>query len=133
MKLGSFGFKSVVVITLVVLQACAVDEGPFYIPSGEPDNSILSYGTDIQPIFNSNCIACHSESHPKLSLLSEVSYLELTVTGFSAPYIDTVTPTNSKLYKHLTGELLLMPTSGKLPDHQINKIVKWIQQGANDN
>lgn len=120
-------------IAVSVLQSCAVDEGPFVDPTSEPDNTVISYRTDIQSILNSNCVACHTESHPKLSLLTCCSYVELTTTGFSAPYINTTTPTSSKLYKHLIGELLIMPPSGKLPDHQVDKILIWIEQGALNN
>jgi len=123
----------IILLVSITLHSCAVDEGPFVDPTCEPDNMVISYSIDIQAIFNSNCVACHTESHPKLNLLTCCSYAELTATGFSAPYINTSTPTASKLYKHLVGELLIMPPSGKLPDHQVDKVLKWIEQGALNN
>lgn len=120
-----------VIITMIL--SCAVDEGPFVDPSCNPGDTEAFFGTDIQPIFNASCIACHNETHPKLNLQECCSYVELTVTGFSAPYVDAANPTSSKLYKHLTGELLVMPPSGSLPEHQINKVLKWIELGALNN
>jgi hypothetical protein len=126
-------FTLITGIAMVVLSSCAVDEGPFQEPSCEPDLTDVSFSVDVQAIFNSSCTACHSESHPKLNLLTCCSYTELTSTGFSAPYVNTGTPTNSLLYRHMVGELSVMPPSGPLPDFQINTILKWIEQGAKNN
>jgi hypothetical protein len=120
-------------IAAVALSSCAVDEGPFQEPTCEPEPTEISFSADIQTILNSSCTACHSNSHPKLNLLACCSYTELTSTGFSAPYVNTSSPANSILYKHMTGELLVMPPSGKLPDHQINTVLNWIEQGAKNN
>lgn len=122
-------------ITLTILiVSCNKDEGPFYpATSVLPDTVLVSYSKDIQSIFNSSCVSCHSELHAKLNLKSCCSYEQLFETGFSASYIDTVTPQNSRLYKHITGVLSVMPPSGKLPDEQINKIMNWIDQGGKNN
>jgi uncharacterized membrane protein len=120
-------------ISFLLGQGCAVDEGPFIRPPKEPDLSVVHFSTDIQTVFNSYCVSCHTDRHPKLNLLVCCSYAELTATGFSAPYIDTVTPTNSLLYKHVNGQSYIMPPSGKIPDEEIDKILKWIEQGAKNN
>jgi hypothetical protein len=57
----------------------------------------------------------------------------LLFTGFNAPYVDTLDAANSRIYKHLTGELSLMPPSGALSDQDKSLILLWIQQGANNN
>lgn len=124
---------TVIALTLLIL-SCNKDEGPFYTATSVlPDTVLVSYSKDIQLIFNSNCVSCHSELHAKLNLKSCCSYEQLFESGFSASYIDTITPQNSRLYKHITGVLSVMPPSGKLPDEQINKILNWIDQGGKNN
>jgi hypothetical protein len=134
MKLQSPFYTLALGLLLLTLHSCAVDEGPFVKPTCEPEVPVeVSYSTDIQSIFNSSCLSCHSDTHPKLNLSACCSYVELTATGFSAPYINTSTPASSKLYKHMIGELLIMPPSGALPVHQTDKVLKWIEQGAKNN
>jgi hypothetical protein len=133
MKLRSSFYSLITGIVLVLIHSCAADEGPFIQIPDIPDTSEVLYSTDIQPLFNSSCISCHSDNHPKLNLSACCSYIELTTTGFSASYVDTATPKNSRLYKHLAGELSVMPPSEKLPDYQINTVLKWIEQGAKNN
>ena len=133
MKTRTSHFALLTLIASIVFSSCAVDEGPFKDPGCEPDNSEVSYSADIQIIFNSSCTSCHSDSHPKLNLLSCCSYTELTSTGFSAPYINVSSPETSLLLRHMTGELPVMPPSGKLPDDQLNTVLRWIEQGALNN
>lgn len=132
-------------VLIFLFASCNKDEGPWpgKIPtvSGGTDTTDttqnnqaeISYKKDVQSIFNSRCTACHSELHAKLNLLTCCSHEMLTSTGFNAPYIDVQKPENSRLYKHLSGELMLMPPSGKLSEVQIQKIANWMRQGAKNN
>ncbi|NUM51822.1 MAG: c-type cytochrome [Flavobacteriales bacterium] len=132
-------FLSVCIMAFFVFQGCNKDEGPFVLTGPIPqdtaqnDTNRISYSKEIQPIFNSNCTTCHSELHAKLNLLPCCSYDQLLNTGFNASYIDTVTPENSRLYKHLTGTLSMMPPSGKISDEQISKIKNWMKEGGRNN
>ncbi len=99
-----------------------------YSPSG-----LVDFSSDIQPIFDVNCIGCHNEGHQKLNLESCCSHDELWTLGAGAPYVDPENPEQSKLYRHLTGDLLLMPLFGPLPDREIDLVLKWITEGALDN
>ena len=89
-----------------------------------PDGDITAkYSADIQPIFNSNCISCHSGSQsPDLS--DGWSYDELTDGG----YIDTDFPCESKLYQVFSGT-----HDGRATDDEVLQILGWIQDGAQDN
>jgi hypothetical protein len=118
---------------LVSLFGCNKDEGPFVYSTAISDSTIMSFSKDIQPIFNSNCVACHTELHAKLNLMPCCSYTQLTSSGYSAPYIDTITPENSNIYKHLKGVTSIMPPSGKISEEQISKILIWIKQGGTNN
>lgn len=130
-----------------ILMSCNKDDGPYYTSvavepvnladsSGDTnamDDKIWSFAADIQPVFTRYCITCHSEVHAKLNLKSGISYEQLKSTGFNAPYIDENTPEKSRLYRHLTGDLLLMPPNGKLGAAQIEMVKNWMEQGGNDN
>lgn len=125
---------SLFAITLFLFFSCNKDEGPFpRITAGQTDTLVISYSKEIQPIFNAYCISCHTEQHAKLNLKSCCSYEQLLETGFSASYIDTTVIENGNLYRHITGNLSLMPPSGKLTQDLIDKIKNWIKQGAKNN
>lgn len=122
-----------VLMGLFLFVGCNKDEGPL-IRMGVPvDSTLVRYKSDIQPIFNAHCIECHTESDPKMNLLPCCSYEQLTTTGFNAPYVDTLVPTNSRLYMHLTGQLLFMPYSGPILVEEAATILLWIEQGAKNN
>lgn len=118
-----------ILVTSLVLGGCAKDEDPFNTPGTTSTDSVSFIGQVI-PIFNSYCIQCHNESHPKLNLKSSVAYSQLLETGFSAPYVDTLVPGNSNIYLHLTAQLPVMPPSGPLPSQEVSTIFQWIQEGA---
>jgi len=110
--------------------ACEQDVGPVIINSS---TGPVSFSRDIQLIFDVNCIGCHDEFHQQLDLRSCCSYNQLWTLGTGAPYLDTDNPNQSKLYLHLTGELLQMPVFGPLPEYDIDMVLKWITEGALDN
>jgi len=110
--------------------ACEQDAGPVIIdaPSGP-----VSFSRNIQAIFDVNCIGCHDEFHQQLDLRPCCAYDELWTLGSGATYVDPDNPEQSKLYRHLTGDLLQMPIFGPLPDREIDLVLKWISEGALDN
>ncbi len=112
------------------LLSCENDVGPLILdaPSGP-----VSFNRDIQPIFDAGCIGCHDDSHQQLDLRNCCSYQELWSSGAGAPYVLPDNPAQSKLYRHLTGDLPLMPPFGSLPEYEVNLVLKWITEGAEDN
>lgn len=95
----------------------------------------ISYGTDISPMLQQNCVqACHNQNHPKLDLRPQASYNQLLTDGVSAPYVNTTTPIQSLLYLHLAGVYTLMPEGGPaLSQGKIDSVYTWISQGALNN
>ena len=124
-----------VILSIGFFSACNKDKGPYSIAQELDVNAIdsISYVVHVQPIFDVSCTNCHNASHSKLDLQSAVSYNQLLYTGFSAPYVDTSNAPQSKLYKHLTGVLSIMPPQGAIATSQQELILKWIEQGALDN
>jgi hypothetical protein len=115
----------------LVFSACENDVGPLIIEPLNPET--VSFSQDIQPIFDIHCTGCHDEFHQFLDLSSCCSYDQLLNSGSNAPYVIPDDPEQSRLYLHLTGDLLLMPLFGPLPDHEIELVLKWIEEGALDN
>lgn len=135
----------------ILMSSCAKDEGPFVIidpniedttshpPDTIPEPSIfpylISFNSDVKPIFPAGCImACHNPNHPKLDLRPPVAYEQLLTAGAGAPYVNVDHPKHSTLYLHLVGVYELMPQGGpKLSQGKIDTVFTWIYQGALNN
>jgi hypothetical protein len=123
--------------------SCEKDSGPvFNIPDkvstvNDSVPSFTSFSKDIQPIFNMNCVVCHNENHPFLNLKACCSWEEILISGSSAPYVDTISPSESYLYIKLAGagqNPAEMPPGGPyLSKPETDKILKWIEEGAKNN
>ncbi len=123
-------------LAFFVLSGCAKDQGPLVQSTGgnpPPPPDSTRYSTVILPLFNTYCTACHNQFHAKLKLVSCCSYEQLTSTGFSAPYVFAANPAASKLLQYLHGNPIMMPPSGQLPQSEIDKVQRWIQEGAKKN
>ena len=96
-------------------------------PEIGPIPDVVSFSTDIVPTFQTSCATadCHGGTQVP-DLRPENAYFDLT----SGNYIDTQSPENSFLYQKITG-------TGSMAVHsnvtQQALILKWIQQGAEDN
>ncbi len=101
-------------------------------------NSEISFRHDIMPIFEDNCANCHISSNPTVPIHlypTEIAFAELltkaSTTGMA--YVDTTDPAGgSFLYLQLINAEM-PPNNGPLPDFQIESILKWIEQGAQNN
>jgi mono/diheme cytochrome c family protein len=117
------------VIALAVLLAAACKTNPPGVPA-DP-----SYASDIQPIFNDNCITCHGSTSPS-GAYSLTSYAGATGNGSDA--IPNVTPgsaDSSKLYRKVTGiETPQMPLGRPALDTVKTATIRnWINRGAKNN
>ena len=106
---------------IVILAACTKYEIPKPpCPEDLPTN--VSYSGDVQPIFDANCVMCHSGGQsPDLS--PDWSYDELV-----PEYVDTDFPCSSLLYETLTGS-----HTGRASEDEVLTILGWIDEGAEDN
>lgn len=108
-------------LMILILSGCSNYEIP--APECPQGTTGVSYSGDIQPIFNSNCISCHSGNQaPDLS--DGWSHEELVDGG----YVDTDFPCESSLYDVFSGT-----HSGRVSDEELLLILGWIQEGAQDN
>jgi hypothetical protein len=129
------------IILLTGFYSCTKKQGPV-----EPEINLVtvSFATDIQPIFDAQCISCHNlnleSNFGNLNLESDKSYLELVniEADFDNSY-KRVLPEdgeNSYLWMKINGsfESSNMPLGGTpLSETEQDLIKKWIDEGALDN
>jgi len=126
-------------ILILFFSSCEKDQGPLIIiPPQIPAPLVpVSFANDIQPIFNAMCVHCHNLGHCCLNLLPDSSWHQLLVTGASAPYVDTLYPTESFLYIRVAGVGQDPPAMPPVPPillkSETDLILKWIQEGAKNN
>lgn len=114
-----------------------------YMPGGlkrwsglgaQPPAANSFYAKHIHPIFDSNCVGCHSSGQAKGGLRLD-SYELLMNGGHDGPVVFAGQPEKSLLYQRITlppTHKQFMPAEGKppLPPEEIALIKAWIQQGA---
>lgn len=110
----------------LTLNSCYYNKYP--IVDINPPAVDISFATEIQPIFNNNCVACHAGALVP-DLRSGNAYAAITSGGF----IVANDLAASKLYQRLTGNGNLMPPGGALASTNINLVKNWILQGAKNN
>jgi len=121
MKLKHF-IKFISILTLVFTVSCEFETiEPIDIDITDP----ISFSTELQPIFDAKCITCHSSTKPVLT--SAVSYNNL----INGDYININDPEDSELYEkvadgHPGG-------NNSLTAEEMAKLLKWIEDGAEDN
>lgn len=110
------------------LPASAIDEPPERISEG-----ILYYEAHVRPLLAQHCYECHSK---KAENLKAGLYLDtkagIMKGGDSGGLVVPGKAEDSLLIKAVryTVEDLEMPPKKKLPSHQVEKLVKWINMGA---
>ena len=93
--------------------------------------SQVDYNSQIQPIFNTNCITCHQ--YGGSATLNLTSYSGLMNGGWSGASIIAGDHENSLLYQRIN---LPVSTDGSMPPNvplsqsEIDLIAQWIDQGA---
>jgi hypothetical protein len=92
----------------------------------------ISFQTQIAPILNQRCRACHNGGSA-LGGLSVVSFATFVKGGEHGALVAPGRPAASLLMDYLTGKRDRMPKgSAPLPDDQIGLFRTWIQEGATD-
>lgn len=109
-------------LLIAILSGCSLYKIP--TPPCEEGTSGVSFSGDIQPIFNSKCVSCHSGAQAP-DLREGWSYEELTEGGYIA---EPEFACESKLYQVFSGT-----HDGRASGEEILQILGWIQEGAQDN
>ena len=91
----------------------------------------VSFGLDVAPVLIENCGRCHRLQRNPRGNFSMVSFRTLLRGGDGGNPIVPTDSSSSHLIQRLRGDgAEVMPPSGKLPDEIIDKIAKWIDEGA---
>ena len=116
------------IVTLIGMAAWQSCQYEWLDPVDVVVPDVVSFSTDIQPIFNEGCnnAGCHAPGGTAPDLTPANAYADL----FSMNLIDIATPVNSILYmKVATGGAMNKYTQPGNPEI----ILKWIQEGALNN
>lgn len=106
-----------------------------YTPQALPDDGNspksredVSFEADIQPIFNTRCIACHGGT----AGLSLNSYDAILRGGMNGPVVISRAPSNSRLIQYVQSGY--MPLGGPpLSQAQAQTLANWVAAGAPNN
>ena len=115
--------KTLLLLTLMSLGMISISCDNDKIPA--PDENDISFSKNVQPIFTTNCVACHDGGIPP-DLTAGKSY-----TAIVPAYVTAGDASSSDLYESLVSGY--MPPDGKLSDEDINIVKNWINQGAKNN
>jgi hypothetical protein len=85
----------------------------------------VSFSEQVQPIFDANCVSCHSGGMDP-DLKPGESYEFLMTNG----YVDTLNPESSKIYVKLTSP---GPHESRATEADKLTILQWITEGAQNN
>jgi uncharacterized membrane protein len=100
--------------------------------AANPKKTALVTFASIQPIFNMNCLGCHSGPRARGGIdLS--TYKSVMEGGEDGPIVKKFAPKHSLLVQALRGSpgvRQMPPRSGPLADDKIAQIEKWIGGGA---
>jgi mono/diheme cytochrome c family protein len=115
-----------ILISSIIFYGCYYDH-----PPDLPLPSDISYATDIQPIWNANCISCHNGNlEPDLTTGNSYSALMALPAGSIVPG----DAAGSELFQMLNGGgNNPMPPGSSIPQAQINLFGQWIDEGAVNN
>jgi protocatechuate 3,4-dioxygenase beta subunit len=92
----------------------------------------VDYNSEIQPIFDNNCISCHANGGAYFGGLDLSSYSEVIEGGDSGNTIVPFDFANSLLWQYVNSSYMPPYGSGNssLTSNQINLIAQWINEGA---
>ena len=94
----------------------------------------VDYSTQIQPIFDDNCISCHIDGGAYFGGLDLSSYSLVMEGGSSGNTIVPFDHSSSELFNRITldeGDYEFMPQNGtSISQSEIDLIAQWIDEGA---
>jgi hypothetical protein len=110
-----------IAVALLLFSSCRKDKlaAPSY-----PDN--ISFKTTLVPIFTKDCFSCHGGS-TQPNLKSNL-YNAITNSKTAGCGVSVTTPNSSGILKTLQGKM-----AGKMSSTDVNLVLGWITQGANNN
>jgi len=119
------------------IEATATEPLPTAAPATEvpateaPASGLVSYATQIKPIFDNKCIKCHGVESRKEGL-DMLTYESLMAGSFNGTVIIPGDANNS-LVIQLTAEGEMPKRGPKVTPEELQIIINWVDQGAVNN
>lgn len=107
--------------SLVFMTSCYKDKEDLLYGTADCQTTSVTYSTDIEPLISGNCAisGCHVQGG--------------TGTGLFENYDQTIAKINDGSFRRRVIVQKDMPPSAPLNECQIQKIEKWLQEGAPNN
>jgi hypothetical protein len=121
-RIRQISLALILIAAIVGFSSC--EKYSFPPPAVSP-NQTWHFETDIQPIFNTNCVICHNGVKQFPDLRNGKSYLALTKGGYV-----TLPGETSRLYHQISTNSDHIP---RTTDAEKIKVLYWINQGALNN
>jgi hypothetical protein len=114
--------------SFIAYASCTNDKSEIVYPAPSCDTTFISLDSDLNPIMEANCFSCHSAENAPINgggyNLEDLSTIQNAV--LSGELISAI--------KHDNPLIPYMPQGGgKLSDCDINKFVRWKNEGVPDN
>ncbi|MEO8361160.1 MAG: hypothetical protein ABI672_14105 [Vicinamibacteria bacterium] len=79
---------------------------PTPTPTASPTGASLAYTPDLQPVFASDCLVCHSDRNPlgRYSMSSYAAVLKAVTPGNASSTLVRVTQSNGSMYRYWSGD-----------------------------
>jgi hypothetical protein len=118
------------ILSLLFLPHCSYESEENLYGEELCDTTLLSFALDISPIVVDHCSGCHGGTSTSAAsaglLLVSYSQIQSSATDLSlSGMINRIS--------RLQGDPLMMPSSYRIPQCQIDKIIAWVDQGALNN
>ena len=115
------------IVLAIIMSSCTYNwiVAEEVIDPDDPEAPEVSFATQIQPIFNSKCTACHYTGNQNPDLSEGNAYSSINTSR----YVNTAEPASSLIYTKAS------PTGNhvKYSEAEAALVLTWITQGAQNN
>ena len=98
-------------------------------PGSTNAEGTVFFTREVKPILEQNCLTCHSGDTP-MGNLKLTGRGDLLKGGLNGPALSLKKPDESLLLKAVRYHGPKMPPSGRLPQPQIETLIRWVKMGA---
>lgn len=111
-------------LAVISLMGCYYDVEENLYPDTGCDTENMSFAADIQPILQQNCLVCHSQA---------ANFGNVNLEGHNRVKLYADSGELLGVIEHQSGFSPMPKNAPKLVDCQIEKIARWISDGALNN
>lgn len=113
-----------VMLFFALSSSCYYDKAEELYPETDCDTSNVSYNNFIVPLFAKECNRCHNAQSP-LGGINLEDFSQVKLTANNGSLLGSM--------KHASNYSIMPPSGAKMPDCDLSKIEKWINDGMPNN